>query len=88
MLLLNKEKKRHQPEADDRARDFSRRCGHLSGGADALAVIAETVAAPGGHRLGHPSRWVAGRPGQERPEDDGGPGTDARRGVDAWRRGY
>ena len=52
-------------EADDRARDFSRRCGHLSGGADALAAVAETVAAPGGRRLRHPSRWVAGRPGQE-----------------------
>ena len=52
------------PDADDRARDFSRRCGHLSGGADALAAVAETAAAPGGRRLGHPSRWVAGRPGQ------------------------
>ena len=51
--------------ADDRAIDFSRRSGHLSGGADALAAVAETVAVPGGRRLGHPSRWVAGRPGQE-----------------------
>ena len=76
------------PDADDRARDFSRRSGHLSGGADALAAVAETVAVPGGRRLGHPSRRVAGRPGQERPETPAGRGTDARRGTDAWRRGY
>ena len=83
-----KAQERKQELADDRARDFSRRSGHLSGGADALAAVAETVAVPGGRRLGHPSRRVAGRPGQERPETPAGRGTDARRGTDAWRRGY
>ena len=88
--------------ADDRARDFSRRCGHLSGGAAALAANAGAEAAPDSRRLGYPSRWVAGRPGQDRQKGrrragalthggeltPGGGGTDDRRGTDDWRRGY
>ena len=62
---------------DDRARDFSRRCGHWSGGADAFTAALAAEADPGGRRLGWPSRWLAGRPGQGR--------LGWVWGTDAWR---